>query len=527
MIDDFRFKIGALVIFTVFNYQTNVAEGRIVSFENAQLKAKLKEQLASQKGDNLEEDFKRVADTSNQLEKEIKQSTTRAEHAKSQAKILIDSPNISEEAKMVLKQKEASIYAAIQTNEHKPIKTAGEDLEKSIRFQKERMEMNIRDADEFNRLLNLPNAEILFQNTKPKPPKHVLDFKKITSKEKKNVLEKMQAELANIQNPASKEAVKKLLEQFSKDSTIPESWRKWAENPEAYGESDKEKDPVYVAQWLSRNTGEMRLATLKYDSFIGANQLTFSKIGVAPHNKEKIQKMGRKERNHYIGFLREQIGRYDKEEAKKMGALEVSEGAEAKAIKSQSDKIDNEKDKKLENNCDEIVDSINNSPLRKRLLDKIEAQKRQDEAEKVSEKNTSMAQKRELYAKSKKTGFLKQVWEKTKNSASSVLGIKRKGQIELREKEDTQAHNNAGDKVVEEMLDRGREGHKEKELISKEDRSELNKIFKFVVQPEGKEEWRILLQVMSAKEISREGVSREVKENPAFFHKKTKIGDSV
>ncbi|MFH1375566.1 MAG: hypothetical protein ABIH35_02750 [Patescibacteria group bacterium] len=393
------------------------------------------------------------------------------------------------------------------------LSSAVKALKKSVEFQKKQLSERATNVSEFGRFVSLSNAKELFQDVKvhaKSETKGSVDmtwekfgsiegFKQLDAGQQKELLKALREALVG-----DKGATKELRDKLLADKDVPDPWKDWLKKPESWKGPKEEQTLEYATKWINQNLGEMKMSAIKYEKFQSQNGQEFNKAGIVLWSLDSFRKKPRHERNDYLDKMESEARRLGLQAAEDIKSAQVSEGAQVaakeKGLKNSGDqmkKAELEKFKNLQKNIEE-------SPLRKRLLDRVK------DAEKEATKDPSnIANPREETAKKGHVNVLKRVgsaiFARFGKQAENTEDVAEKNPDEKREHEEEHGRLVTG--VVEEMTG-GNE--KEQTTLKNEDRVELDKIFNFKVAPE-KQELQAALKIVAldTKKLTAENLKTE------------------
>lgn len=503
-------------------------ENRFVYF--AQTAEQMENAEASQVDDS-EADFAKTAKTLDSLqklealEKKLEGVEARKNAANQKADLLIGDGNISEGAKKVLLEKKK--VCSNQPDAAK-LEAAVKDLEAAVDFQTKRLPENLAKQKEFEGFTSIPEAGKLFvsaaiEGSNLRGLLKPAEFKTLTTKQKDAYLKKLSDIVGKVENPESAKAAEALRDKLLSNPDLPDTWRKWLEDPKSGGGKPEEQTLAYAATWVNKNIGEMQLSTIRYESFKSANQDKLKNAGVILRGKGEFQKLSRGERNEYLDTMRREVAKSDENLAKQMQAAEVSDGAEAKGksteMKDSAAEAENARNEKL----NKWVGEIQKSPMRKRLLEKVAEKKKEAAKDTSVDAADAMANLRKQHASGESHPS---VFKKMGNVLFAKFGMQTEEAKAEAEEKDDEAENKAREAAIKEVVGGDNDGKKEIAL-EKNDASELKRIFG-VDKPE-KDEAAKLLQMMAAseKQLNASDFAQMVKQDKKFFEEKTNLTEAA
>lgn len=412
------------------------------------------------------DDMKKEADMLAQLEK-MKRDTEKTEKGEDERDAALRTVKFldgktSDAAKKLLEQQTAVVKNAKPERLEAEVATLKKITDHEIIEQPQRI---VRNA-EYTHLANLPNKKEAFSNlnlvlsSKTGGDISVKNgeiintkFENLSREQQKTLLKAMKETLGN-KSPESAKAVNAILAKFAHDSKVPKKHREYAKNPEKWND-----DREHAAQWLLANADKIKLHTAQFDKFKNDNRVLFEQAKLVPISTEEFSEKSTGERNDYLEGLKQKIAHVDSDIATKMSSLKISEGTEIKSTHSEMKSSATEAEKSEQEELGLLATRIQNSPLRTRLLTKIE------DAEKTAEKDAGNFQNpRETFAYDKKASLFKKIFARFNKNAT-----------EKNEVMDEEARSRVATGVIEEMIGDTETNNEDK--ISKEDRSELDKIF--------------------------------------------------
>jgi hypothetical protein len=503
-------------------------ENRFVYF--AQTAEKMENMEASQVDDS-EADFAQSAKTLDSLqklealEKKLEGVEARKNTANQKADLLIADTNISEGAKKVLLEKKKAC-----SNQSDPAKleAAVKDLETAVDFQTKRLPENLEKQKEFEGFGSIPEGGKLFsgitiEGSNLRGLLKPAEFKTLTTKQKDAYLKQLRDIVSKVENPESAKGAEALRDKLLSNPDLPDTWRKWLEDPKSGGGKPEEQTLAYAATWVNKNIGEMQLSTIHYESFKSANQDKLKNAGVILRGKAEFQKLSRGERNEYLETMRGEVAKSDENLAKQMQAAEVSDGAEAKGksteMKDSAAEAENARNEKLT----KWVGEIQKSPMRLRLLKKVAEKEKMAREDTSANAANTMANLRKQHASGESHP---NVFKKMGNVLFAKFGMKAEGGKEEKDQKDDEMENKAREAAIKEIVGVDNDGKKEV-AFDKDDASELKRIFG--VDEVGKDGATNLLQMMAAdeKKLNSSDFAQMVKQNKKFFEEKTNLSEAA
>ena len=354
-------------------------ENRLIYFATA-AEQQAENAEVSQAEQDPDSDLKKAAEDLAQLEKlKAKPGGTKAV---SEARALIDNPNLTPKAKELLQKKITAVEGAVNDRKLSPGKektlaldSAVDALKKSVAFQKKRLSDNATANSEFGKFASLSNAKELFKDVKVSVKSETkgsvdITFDKFNSLEgfKQLGLEQKQAYLKALREKLTggteggTKAIEETLKKFSGDKELPKKWQEYAKNPEKDGDSRE-----HAAKWLSENVPKIKLHAEQYDQYAKANQPLFEKAKLSPISKTEFAEKSTSERNQYFESLKQKIAAVDAGEAERMEKMKVSEGAEVGAIDAKNvaaiEKAKSDTTERAKTITPKIIDFVKNTKL--------------------------------------------------------------------------------------------------------------------------------------------------------------------
>jgi len=298
------------------------------------------------------------------------------------AKAMIEGGKISDKAEDILKKQIDEVKAAVAKRKNKltpettkTLDAANAKLKKSVEFQKNRLAGNATADSKMNRLASLDRADEIFGEVKISVNGKNFEWKKgemdnfrlLPLEGKKEFLAKM--EKALLEKP---DAILAALEKFSRDSRIPEKWRKYAEDPEASGHTKK-----HAAEWLLANADAKILQSETVFGFLEKNNLVLEKAGVAKPSLDEIFEKSTSEVNQYIESVKSKIAKVDVEQAEHFENLKITEGAQIKTGEVKNTAAIEKAEAEKTATAEELAPKLQRFTLDQKLAEKAAARERE------------------------------------------------------------------------------------------------------------------------------------------------------
>jgi hypothetical protein len=436
-----------------------------------------------------------------------------------QAKEMIASGKVSEFTEKLFTKQVGVVEAAVAARKNnltpettEALNKANAVLKKSVDYQKSRLAENATSDAKMQRMAGLDRADEIFKDVKIQiggkefawKKGEMANFKDLPLEGKKDFLKNMETALL-----ASPDGTEKVLAEFKKNKKLPDSWTKdggYCDNPEKWGQTKAE-----AAKWLLENADQKILQAETISQFLEQNHQVVQKAGVAKPSLDQVFKMSTSEVNQFIEGARSKIEVVDAEAAKNLEAIGTANAAELQTADSK--KVDLQEGEKSKEKAESekfgiLAKKIQESPLRKSLMAKLD--KKKDEA-KTHNEDDVVNRAAAMRNGEQQAGFLKR-----------IFGKKREMNEQEREQEDTQVHEGATKALTDDLVGIENEGEKQ-ETDTKLTNTEVQQIqemfdFKEVPKVDG---LRNAIAVLVAKDTDAKSTEDAMKKQREFWKNKT------
>ncbi|MFH0776290.1 MAG: hypothetical protein V1936_01605 [Patescibacteria group bacterium] len=305
--------------------------------------------------------------------------------AVSQARSLMDNPQLSDFAKQLLQKKIGSVEAAVSARQNKltpeataTLNKAVADLQKSVNFQKSRLAGNATANAEFGRLASLENANELFKDVKISVNGKEFkwkkggtgDFRLLSLEGKQALLKKMNEQV--LANPGATAAA---LEKFAHDPRLPKKWQEYAKEPAKWGHA---KD--HAAKWLLENSDKKILQAETAMKFLEGKAPLLAKAGERMPSRDEIFDKSTSEFNTYFDQLKAKIGKLDAAQAAQFDQMKIADAGKIQTAKAENTEAVKKIEAKDKNQAEKLAPQLQQFAINQKLAQKAAARQRELEA---------------------------------------------------------------------------------------------------------------------------------------------------